>query len=295
MKTKVKNKRNLLYVSLNVLLGNLMMAFAYSVFVIPNNIPCGGTGGIGIVLQGFFDIDPTHILTILTWALFFLGLITLGKEFALKTLPCTVLYPVFTYMFNSIGPLQEAAYALNSPLLAALFAGALYGVSSGLIFKVGGSSGGVDIPALLISKKTHMSVEKVIFLGDLFFIILGIFTIGFTNSLLAVLLCFISMEAIDRVTFGGSSTMLIYIISEHHMEEINDHILTKFERGTTIIPSIGGYTNSPKKMIQAVISRSEYIDIEDFVNKCDPNAFVIVINAKDTFGEGFKRSKYLNK
>lgn len=289
VRTKQK-KFNLFHVAFSIVLGNVLMGAAYSIFVLPANIVAGGSGGIGVVLRHLFNVDPTIFITIFMWAMFVLGFFVLGKSFALKTLPSTFIYPLVIYILNSIEPIQKAALSINNPLISAVFGGALFGIGGALIFRVGGSSGGTDIPALILAKYTNVRFEKLIFIQDLVIILLGLFTVGLESALIGIVLSFISMEAIDRIMFGGSETMMMFIVSTKS-KEINDYINNTLNKGTTIIPSIGGYTKKAKNMLQVVIGRGDYYLLEKFVSECDPNAFITVLNAKDVFGEGFKKIK----
>ena len=289
VRTKQK-KFNLFHVAFSIVLGNVLMGAAYSIFVLPANIVSGGSGGIGVVLRHLFNIDPTIFITIFMWAMFIVGFFVLGKSFALKTLPSTFIYPLVIYILNSIEPIQKAAQSIDNPLISAVFGGALFGIGGALIFRVGGSSGGTDIPALILAKYTNIRFEKLIFIQDLVIILLGLFTVGLESALIGIVLSFISMEAIDRIMFGGSETMMMFIVSEKS-KEINNYINNTLNKGTTIIPSIGGYTKKAKDMLQVVIGRGDYYLLEKFVSECDPNAFITVLNAKDVFGEGFKKIK----
>lgn len=285
-----KNKLNSrAYVITNLIIGNIIMGFAYSVFTLPANIVTGGSGGLGVILRGLFGFNPAVFVTIFLWVMFVLGYFTLGKEFAIKTLPSTVLYPLAIFLFNSIAPLQQAAIGINNQLISAIFSGALFGIGAAFVFRVGGSSGGADIIAFLISKYAKISFEKVIFMLDLVVIIAGIFFIGLQPALVGIITSFISMSAIDRVVFGGSETMMIYVLSDQY-KAINDFILTKIKRGTTIIPSFGGYTNVEKRMLQVVISRSDYYIVQKNIVEIDPNAFITVLNAQEVIGKGFSQS-----
>ncbi|MDD4066305.1 MAG: YitT family protein [Bacilli bacterium] len=283
-KTKI---HSIWFIILSIIGGNLCMGCAYSVFVLPHNIVSGGSGGMGVVLRGMFGIDPTIFVTVMMWVMFFLGLIFLGKSFSLKTLPSTFLYPASVYLFNCIKPLQAWTLTLDNTLLAAIFAGALYGIGSALIFKTGGSSGGTDIPALIVEKYTGWPFEKLIFAEDVIIIGAGVFFVGFEPALIGIVLCFISMETIDRIMFGGSTCMLIFIMTTQ-LDAVNDYILKELNRGTTIVPCIGGYTKKPRQMIQAVVSRNEYNLVLHYVHEVDPKAFITIVNAKETLGEGFK-------
>jgi uncharacterized membrane-anchored protein YitT (DUF2179 family) len=277
------------YVISNLLIGNVVMGFAYSVFTLPANIVTGGSGGLGVILRGLFGFDPALVVTAFLWFMFVIGFFTLGKEFAIKTLPSTLIYPLSIFLFNNIEPLQTAALTINNQLISAVFAGALFGVGVAFVFRVGGSSGGMDVISFLISKYFKISFEKVIFMLDLVVITAGIFFVGLEPALVGIIVSFITMNAIDRVVFGGSETMMIYIMSNHY-KKINDYIINNLKRGTTIIPSFGGFTNEEKRMLQVVISRSDYYTIQKNIVELDPEAFITVLNAQEVIGKGFSTS-----
>jgi uncharacterized membrane-anchored protein YitT (DUF2179 family) len=287
MASKTKNKINSKsYVISNLLIGNVIMGFAYSVFTLPANIVTGGSGGLGVILRGLFKFDPAVVVTAFLWFMFIIGFFTLGKEFALKTLPSTIIYPLSIFLFNNIEPLQAAAQTIDNQLISAIFSGALFGVGVAFVFRVGGSSGGMDVISFVISKYFKISFEKVIFMLDLVVITAGIFFVGLEPALVGIIVSFITMSAIDRVVFGGSETMMIYIMSNHH-KKINDYIINNLKRGTTIIPSFGGFTNEEKRMLQVVISRSDYYTVQKNISELDPDAFITVLNAQEVIGKGF--------
>jgi len=287
MASKTKNKINSKsYVISNLLIGNVIMGLAYSVFTLPANIVTGGSGGLGVILRGLFNFDPAVVVTAFLWFMFIIGFFALGKEFALKTLPSTIIYPLSIFLFNNIEPLQAAALTIDNQLISAIFSGALFGVGVAFVFRVGGSSGGMDVISFLISKYFKISFEKVIFMLDLVVITAGIFFVGLEPALVGIIVSFITMSAIDRVVFGGSETMMIYIMSNHH-KKINDYIINNLKRGTTIIPSFGGFTNEEKRMLQVVISRSDYYTVQKNISELDPDAFITVLNAQEVIGKGF--------
>ncbi len=271
-----------------IVFGNAAMGFAYALFVLPLNIVGGGTGGIGIILRSLFGMDPTLFITIFLWAMFLLGFLYFGKDFALKTLPSAILYPLSISLFENMEWIHQAAATLTDPLIGSVFAGVLYGAGVGVIFRVGGTTGGVDIPAFILSRYTKIAAEKIIFGFDVIIILGGVFAVGLQSALVGIIMAFLSMTVIDRIMFGGSETMLLYIISEKH-EEINQFILHTLKKGSTILNATGGYTKQPRPTIQVVISRSQYYELEKFTQKVDPQSFIIVVNARDVYGEGFKK------
>ena len=271
-----------------LIVGNLLLAISYSAFVEPLNIVTGGSGGVGIVIANIFHVDSKMVVTVFIWAMFLLGAIILGKDFALKTLAGAILYPILIMLVAEWDFLIARTSEINNQLLGGIVGAALCGAGVGLIFMVGGSSGGTDIPAFIIQKYFRVKAEKVIFITDCLIILFGAFFVSFESALVGIMYAFVTMIVIDRILLGGSETMLLYIISDKY-EIINNHIQTVINRGTTLIPSIGGYTMKEKMTIQVVINRSNYHELEKYIKEVDHNAFVTVLNAKDVYGLGFKR------
>ena len=280
------DKIDIMKTILAIIIGNLLMAFSYVMFVIPGNIVGGGSGGIGIILHALFGVDPATFIAVFMVAMFVVGFFLMGKKFSIKTLPSVAIYPLGIFLFRSLPSLTNLAAQITNPVIAAIFGGMCYGVGGALIYRVGGSSGGTDVPAFLISRYFKINIDKAIFYLDAAIILGGVFFVGFQEALIGIILVFISSQIIDRMMYGGSETMMMLIISDKH-EEINQFILYQLERGSTIIPSIGGYSKQDKPTIQVVISRREFHILEQKAKEIDPTSFVIVLNAKEVYGQGF--------
>ena len=271
------------------------LALAYSGFIIQGNIMTGGLGGLTIIIDSFLPEDffissVGFIFTILSWVLFFIGWAFKGRNFAFKTLFCTILYPLFVSVleiFFKYVPLLPIAVDTGMQLLYSVLAGFFVGLGLGLAFKVGGSTGGVDILAVIISDKTRLSVDKAIFLIDAFIIAAGIPVLGLINVIIGLISNIIYTIIIDRVLVGGQKTIFVQIISEK-IDEINEFVQTKLDIGSTYYDVIGGYKKVPHKMLEVVIYRREYAPLMDYIHQIDKNAFVISLESKEVFGEGFK-------
>lgn len=286
---KIKQK-DLIKTILAIIAGNSLMAFSYVMFVIPGKIVGGGSGGIGIVLHALFGIDPATFITIFMVLMFIVGFFVLEKKFSLMTLPSVAIYPAGIFLFRSIPALSELASQINNPLVAAIFGGMCYGVGGALIYRMGGSTGGTDVPAFILSKYLRMNLDKAILIIDATIILSGLIFVGFQEALIGIIMVFISSQIIDRMMYGGSETMMMLIISDKH-EEINHYILHTLNRGSTLIPSIGSFSKQDKPTIQVVISRREYHDLELRCKQIDPDSFVIVLNAKQVYGKGFTTTR----
>lgn len=269
-----------------VTVANAFLAFSFVMFILPLNIISGGMGGIGVILNNLFNIQPTIVIFILAWSLFVLGWVVMGTRFALKTLLSTIVYPIFVYLFSLMHDLQTITATLD-PFIGVIYGGVIGGVGVGLSFRAGGSTGGVDNIGMVVQKFFGFKVEQVIFVIDTTIIVLGGIFVSLEGALMGILAAFISMVLVDKVVVGNTSSILVYIISKEH-DKINAAIHSVVNRGTTLIPSQGGYTKDKKLTIQTVVTHKEYSKLRAAVNQIDPDAFMIVTNAQEVFGLGFK-------
>ena len=285
-----------------VVLGTLVLSFGTAIFLLPFNLVTGGISGIALVINNLMSIEWLTIdltVTILTWTLFLLGLIVLGKSFALKTLVSTIVYPIGVSLFlrlsspdvlNGFFDLQGHVHPELALMIAALMSGICVGVGCSLSFLGGGSTGGVDIIALIICrifKKLKSSV--VMFIIDASIVILGMFAIGdFMLSLLGVLSAFIAAYMIDKVFIGSTRSFIAQIITDK-CDEINKEILENIDRGSTIIDVTGGYSGKSKKMLMVSFTVNQYAEIINIINKHDKKAFITIHQAHEITGEGWTR------
>lgn len=283
-----------------VVIGTLVLSFGTALFILPFDLVCGGVSSIAIILNNLLGVNFISLdtlITIITWSLFFIGLIFLGKNFALKTLISTIVYPIGITLFsklydpqfmNGIFCIDQSQYSEIAILLAALFGGVLVGAGCALTFLGGGSTGGVDIFAFLICKvfkKLRSSV--VIFCIDAITITLGLFVIqDLVVSLLGISSAMISAVAVDKIFLGGSKAFIAQIVSEQH-EAINAEIAQKLERTTSIIDIVGGYSGSSKKMLMTSFTMNQYTELLNIVNHHDTKAFITVHQAHEINGEGW--------
>ena len=291
---------------LMIVVGTLILSFGTSLFMLPYDLVTGGVSGYAIVLS---QIIPTEILsveliiTILTWAMFFLGLVVLGKSFAMKTLISTIVYPIGVAMFSNITSedflggffnLNLSAYSGVGVLLAALFSGVLVGLGCALSFLGGGSTGGVDVIAFTICKifKRFRS-SIVIFVVDASAVVLGMFVIGdFVLSLLGIVSAFVAALVVDKVFIGGSKAFVAHIVTDKPAD-INKLVIEKLDRTSTIVDVVGGYSGEKKKMLMVSFSMNEYAELVNIINKTDKEAFMTVHQAHEVNGEGW--TKYEKK
>ncbi len=265
-----------------VLAGNGLLALSVALFILPHDILSGGVAGIAVALHPLLHLDTTLIINAMVLGMFVLGCLFLGRSFALKTVISSIVYPMMLTVFTSLVPQLQ----LNE-LLAALYGGLLAGAGIGLVMRTGASTGGMDIPPLILHRYTGIKVSTLVMVTDALTVLLGLFVYG----LEAVLVGFVSVWAtslgIDKIlTFGLGSAKAVQIISDQALQ-INDRIHTELDRGTTLLQARGGYTQTERTVILVVLEKKEYPKLLELVHEIDSNAFMITSEAADVRGEGF--------
>lgn len=267
-----------------VVLGNLVIAFGVSVFVLPLEILSGGVAGIAVALQPLIHVEPRIVINTLTIALYLVGVMLLGKRFAMKTFISTIVYPLFIVL---LGNVTLDIYITDNPLLASIYAGVCIGVGIGMVYRVGGSTGGMDIPPLVINKYTHIPLPTLVMCIDGATVLLGALTYGIEASLIGLISVWVCGQVIDKViTFGSHEAKNVMIISAKH-EELMNEIYKNINRGATILHAQGGYTREEKPVIMMVLVKKQFIELNRIISIVDPEAFVIVSDVNEVQGEGF--------
>ena len=285
-----------------VILGTLVLAFGCAVFVVPFNLVTGGVTGLSIVIDNVFgkiglDIEIDIIIGVLTWLMFFLGLLFLGKDFALKTLVSAIVYPPAISLFMKlVDPavmggfldLTTSAHADIALIISALFGGLCIGTGCAITFLGGGSTGGVDIIAFILCrffKKWKSSI--VIFAIDAITVLLGMFVIqDLILTLLGIISAMVGAIVIDKIFIGRSQAFTAQIVSDKY-EEINLAIRNEVRRTTTMIPAKGGYSGDEKTVLMVTFTMRQYAYLMNAVKRIDKTAFVSISRAHEINGEGF--------
>ena len=263
-----------------VVAGNAVLALAVSMFILPYDILSGGVAGIAVALQPLIPLPVTLMVNLLVVGLFILGACFLGKEFAMKTILSSLIYPVFLTFFS--GRVLDL-----DPILASLYGGLLGGMGVGMALRTGASTGGMDIPPLIVHQLTHIEIAKLVLITDALTVLLGAFTYGLEAGLIGFVSVWASSVAIDKVLmFGGQQAKAIQIISDQY-EQIIERIHSELERGTTLIEAQGGYTHEKRKIVLVVITKNQYPALMEMVTAIDKEAFVIANDTHEVKGFGF--------
>lgn len=269
-----------------IVIGNITLALGISLFILNHGIVNGGTSGVALIIERLFNFNPVLAITILTWALFAVGFFILGKEFALKTLISTILYPFFTSIFTNVNYFMQLANQVSNPLLATLAGAVCIGFGLGITYRVGASTGGFDIVSLILQKYWKIKLSVSTFVIDTLIIAVGLISISLESALYGIICVCLTSFVIEKITISGTNCYMAHIVSDKY-EEINDYLINVLERGTTLIKSEGGLSRKERLMIEVVFNEKEYYEIKRNVHQIDKDAFISVYKAINTYGNGF--------
>lgn len=277
MKIKAKN-------ILFILLGSAIFSFGIVHFNMENNLSEGGFTGITLLLYFLFNIDPAISNIVLNIPMFIIGWKLLGRLTFVYTIIGTVSVSVFLWLFQN---LLKISMPLHEDLaLAALFAGTFIGVGLGIIFRVGGTTGGVDIIARLVRKYFGWSIGKTMFVFDAAVITASLTYLSYREVMYTLLAVFVGTRVIDFIQEGAYKARGAIIISEKS-SEIAHKITTELERGVTILHGRGSYTGKEREVLYCVIARNELTRLRNLIREIDPVAFVALTDVHEVLGEGF--------
>ncbi|KMY28201.1 YitT family protein [Lysinibacillus xylanilyticus] len=266
-----------------VVVGAAIIAIGFNVFLLPNQVASGGVSGISTILHGLFGWNPGFVQYAFNIPLFIAGVLLLGKKFGIKSFIGTVTLPLIVLLTNSWGPWTD------NPLLGALFGGIVVGLGIGLVFKGNASTGGTDLLAQIITKYTGISLGTSVLLIDGIIAISAAIVFDLEKGLYALIGLYVTTKTIDIIQLGFSQSKMVYIITMKQ-DEVRDAIYAEIERGVTKLPAIGGYTGEARPVLMVVVYQTEFTKLKQLIKSVDPSAFVIVSNAYEVLGEGFKRA-----
>ena len=273
------------YETIMIIIGNLILAFGLCAFVTPVGLISGGASGIGIAVKSITGINISYTVYVINFIMFVIGFIFLGKKFAFGTLLSTFLYPTFIALFERI---PQLANITNDILLSAFYGGLCIGLGLGLVLRVGASTGGMDIPPLLVNKKTGISVAWLINIFDCGILLLQVIFCPITIEavLYGITVVIITTIVVDKVIILGETKIQVLVISPK-WQEIRKIIFDDINRGCTLLNVTTGYYQDKQLAVMAVVSKRELHLLNDMILEIDPTAFIISNETHSVKGRGF--------
>lgn len=275
------NKKSYIKRTITFLIGLLLIALSYNIFLAPNNLVPGGVTGLAIIINNFVPLDSSLIILFFNILLLILSYFTLGKEKTKATILGALLLPVFISLTSNV---TDLFYIDTSQLLlSSVFGGALFGFGAGLVFKTGFSTGGTDIINLIVSKYFKIGIGTSMLLTDGLIVLGSSFAFGMTRLMYSIIILYIISLMSDRVILGISDSKAFYIITDKD-DEVKEYILNNLNHGVTIFKAKGGFKKENRNVLMCVLPTKEYYRLRTGISEIDKDAFFVVTDAYEVFG-----------
>lgn len=267
-------------------LGLVMTATGIHFFKSPNHFAIGGTSGLSILLSAIVpSVDLGGFMFIVNGALVLVGFAFLGKEFGFWTVYASFALSAYVWLLGRFVPVT--ASLSGDMLLDLLWAIVLPATGSAIVFNLGASTGGTDIIAMILSKRTSIEIGKALLVSDFFITLATGLVFDVKTMLYCLLALIIKAFALDSIIDGLNIKKQVTVVSSHQ-EEIKDFIMKTLRRGATIYKAQGAYTGKEEEIILTVLSRRQTIVLRNYIKSIDSAAFMTVVNSSETIGKGFR-------
>lgn len=270
-----------------ILVGNCLYALTVKLFILPAGLISCGTTGIAMVVEHTLHIPMSTFILIFNLVMLGLGWVILGGKFAMTTVFSSLFYPLALEFLNRV--LGDVMVTENL-LLQALFGGMGLGIGLGLVIRGGASTGGMDIPPLILNKFFRIPVSASLWVFDLCIMLSQMFFHKLEDLLYGIILLISVSMTLNKIMLFGTSRTEVKIVSEKS-QEIRQAILKKLDRGCTLLHGQGGYRCNELEVILCVVSNHELLKIERLAREIDPACFVIVNRVSEVWGRGFTYGK----
>ena len=270
--------------------GVFLYALCFNTFLIPNDLVVSGFSGVAIVTQRLFGWNPQVFIYVTNFILLGVSFIFLNWKTTKKNIVGSIMFPLMITITTPVANFLNDKLIGDDFIIILLFSIILYGVSSGLIYRSGFSTGGSDIIMQIINKYIKAGESKAMIVANSLIILLGMIVFGFDKGVYSFIILITSTYFIDKIMFGISDSKVFYIYTKK-VRKIKKLILEDFKTGLTIIPSRGGYSQKRGHMIMCVVGNQDYYKFKERILEIDPNAFIIINKCYEVNG-GVKRSSF---
>ena len=284
---KLSYEQQIAFNSLSIIVGNALYALTVVLFLVPSGLITGGATGIALGINRALGLPVSGVLFVINMTMLTVGWVLLGRRFAITTIASTVLSPLFLALWERV----FTGFVLTDDLvLNTIFAGLGVGVSLGITIRAGASTGGMDIPPLVLNKYFHIPVSASMLVFDMLILCLQAAFSPLQQCLYGIVLVITHTIVMDKMLMLGDSRTEVKIISTRS-DEIRTAILAEIDRGVTVLHGEGGYTGEPSEVLLSVISNRELPRLEKLVHSIDPACFLIVSRVTEVSGRGFSMEK----
>lgn len=283
-----KDTRELIVTGVSFVFGTFCLALCYNLFLVPNDIVIGGMSGLSIIVHKLTGFDSETFIYLSNFVLLIVSYLFLGKDETQRVLIGTFLYPLLITFTNPIAHFLLHYINFEEILITVILASIMYGISNGLIYKFGYSTGGGDVLVRLLCKYFHLSEGKGVVICNIFIIIAGAFVFGIDKAVYAVIIVVIGSLLVDKISIGISNSKK-FMIYTRESKKVRKVIEEEVKTGYTIFPTVGGYSHVKGAMIMCVIRNRDVNLFKAKILEIDPTAFFVINDCYEVQG-GVKRS-----
>lgn len=288
MKKPRQRWKRILLETVGLIAGTAIMAVSLNLLLVPNRLAAGGTSGLAVILFHLWNIPVGLTIFLVNIPLFISSYFLLGRKVIQNSFFGMILFSLFSELFRFLPTFT------SDLLLASVYGGILLGFGMWIVFGVGGSTGGTALASLLLNRIKGISLGQGLLGTDLLIIILAALIFGIETAMYATISLFVSSWFVDLLQDGFSLVKVVLVITKEK-EMITRRIFEDLKRGVTFLEGEGGFTREKREIIFCVVTRPQVARLKNIVYESDPAAFVIIGNAGETIGEGFKEKEFLKQ
>lgn len=283
-------KQNIVKTVLSVLvviLGNILYALTVKLFLIPAGLVTGGTTGIGLAVHHAAGVPVATFVLIFNVIMLAAGYMILGKQFALTTIISTFTYPI---ALNFLDLMLGDVLLTQDIFICTIFSGLGIGLALGIVIRAGASTGGMDIPPLVLNHYFKIPVSAGLYFFDFIILLVQACFQPLEKVFYGIVLVIIYTITLDKLLLMGTTRTEVRVVSKHAWE-ICDAILARMDRGVTLLSAKGGYLKEDTSVVLSVVSNRELPKVERLIHEIDPESFIVINRVSEVSGKGFTMNK----
>ena len=280
---KLSYEQQIAFNSLSIIVGNALYALTVVLFLVPSGLITGGATGIALGINRALGLPVSGVLFVINMTMLAVGWVLLGRRFAITTIASTVLSPMFLALWERV---FHGFVLTDDIVLNTIFAGFGVGIALGITIRSGASTGGMDIPPLVLNKYLHIPVSASMMVFDIIILCVQATFTPLRQCLYGIVMVIVYTIVLDKVLIFGTTRTEVKIISRY-ADEIRDAILSQLDRGVTVLHGEGGYSREQEQVLLSVITNRQLPRLEKLAKLIDPACFMIVSHVTEVSGRGF--------
>lgn len=279
----LKDNKHIIETIFFILLGDIICSFAVVKFLLPAGLLSGGLGGIGLMIEYLSGIPTGVCVFVLNLPMMVVGFIFLNKKFMLYAFLSTFIYSLVLILMRDV-PIN---FYVKDNILYAIFGGFINGIGMGLLFKHGACQGGLDIIATIFKTKLNINIGSSLMAINAMIIAIASYLFGLERGLFTIISMYVAYKMLDKIQMGFGDTKQVIIVTSNQ-REVTNRILSDLNRGVTLLHGEGAFTHKQQNVIYCIVSTRQVVVIKKILDDVDPSAFLIISEAYEVKGRGFK-------